>query len=183
MVVSSEAASLILVDANPGGSHSPMDSGRFVRAAPFRWITASAFAPLPDGPLLIRICHPPDPTGGSSSAPAIPTHRGAYPCRQPPCQYHEGPILVSGRPPPPATRRPDPHQHRPWRIPDGSILISNDNTLVPTGRSLSARSMPYTRREDPDQPPPPPLTDGPIHISARRAVCPMGRSSASLAIH
>ena len=111
MVVSSEASSLILVDAHPGGSHSPMDSGRFVGAAPIRWFTASALAT------------------------------------------------------------------------DSSGLISTDNPLDPTGRSVSARAMPYTRRADPDQPPPPPLTDGPIHISARRAVCPMGRSSASLAIH
>ena len=92
-----------------------MDSGRFVGAAPFRWITASAIAPLPDGPILIRSCHRLDPTARSSSAPATPKPRGAYPCRQPPCPFLEGPILVSSRPPP---------------LPDGSHADENSSQCM-----------------------------------------------------
>ena len=116
MVVSSEAASLILVDAHPGGSHSPMDSGRFVGAAPIRWFTASALAP--DSSRLIGTDNTLDPTGRPVSARAMPYTRRADP----------------DQPPPAPNRRADPHQCPACRMPDGPILLITRHPLDPRCR-------------------------------------------------
>ena len=116
MVVPPEAASLILVDAHPGGSHSPMDSGRFVGAAPIRWFTASALAP--DSSRLISTDNPLDPTGRSVSARAMPYTRRADP----------------DQPPLPPNRRADPHQCPACRMPDGPILLITRHPLDPRCR-------------------------------------------------
>ena len=116
MVVSSEASSLILVDAHPGGSHSPMDSGRFVGAAPIRWFTASALAP--DSSRLIGTDNTLDPTGRSVSARAMPYTRRADP----------------DQPPPAPNRRADPHQCPACRMPDGPILLITRHPLDPRCR-------------------------------------------------